>query len=92
MFRFLTAIREASQDRAEGAVADALSARIKQATERILSLCMAVQHKQHETIDWLLENGASPSMLVLNEDNFTPLTLSVRNGDPSTVDSSKNKT
>ena len=46
------------------------------------ALHMAVQHKQHETIDWLLENGASPSMLVLNEDNFTPLTLSVRNGDP----------
>jgi ankyrin repeat protein len=46
------------------------------------ALHMAVRHKKMAVIDWLLQNGARPSLRVLNEDNLTPLTLAVRAGDP----------
>jgi len=44
------------------------------------ALHMAVLHKRTETISWLMANGGSPSLEVVNEEGFTPLTLSARKG------------
>lgn len=50
------------------------------------ALHLAVRHRRISTIDWLLQNGATPSLKMLNNDNYTPLTLAVRQGDVKTFD------
>ena len=41
-------------------------------------LHQAVLHQSQKTLDFLLENGATPSLSFLNGDNLTPLTLAAR--------------
>lgn len=42
------------------------------------ALHMAVTYEQTATVDWLLDNGAEPSLRMLNNQHLTPLTLAVR--------------
>ena len=44
------------------------------------ALHLAVIHKRFETIKWLIENGAKESLGLMNDEGFTPLTLSCRLG------------
>ena len=44
------------------------------------ALHLAVMHQKKNVIDWLLQNGAKPSLRTLNQDHLTPLTLAVRMG------------
>ena len=48
------------------------------------ALHLAVRHRRISTIDWLLQSGAMPSLELLNNKNYTPLTLAVRQGDVKT--------
>jgi hypothetical protein len=43
-----------------------------------------VRFSQIQSIDWLLDNGAEPSLGMLNNANYTPMTLAVRRGDVTT--------
>jgi ankyrin repeat protein/Ca2+-binding EF-hand superfamily protein len=48
------------------------------------ALHLAVRFSQIQSIDWLLDNGAQPSLDMLNNANYTPMTLAVRRGDVTT--------
>jgi ankyrin repeat protein len=48
------------------------------------ALHLAVKFGRISTIDWLLDNGAMPSLDMLNNKNYTPVTLAVRQGDVGT--------
>ena len=50
------------------------------------ALHLAVKFKQTSTIDWLLDNGAKPSLDMLNNEDYTPMTLAVRQGDVATYE------
>jgi hypothetical protein len=50
------------------------------------ALHLAVKFKQTSTIDWLLDNGAKPSLEMLNNEDYTPMTLAVRQGDVATYE------
>jgi hypothetical protein len=50
----------------------------------LLILSDEVRFSQIQSIDWLLDNGAEPSLGMLNNANYTPMTLAVRQGDVPT--------
>ena len=49
------------------------------------ALHLAVMKKQKSTVDFLIENSAEPSLMILNNDNLTPFTMAARIGDVSTL-------
>ena len=44
------------------------------------ALHMAVIHRQPHIVEWLMGNGAAPSLQIMNEDDLTPFTLAARHG------------
>jgi hypothetical protein len=56
----------------------------RRSSEGDTALHLAVGFRRISTIDWLLDHGAQPSLDMLNNANYTPMTLAVRRGDVTT--------